>query len=175
MFYLIRHGETDYSNDGKTIYKGVGVNFAPLTPDGIAQFKQIAKDKRLADSELIISSPYTRTLQSAAILSKELQIDLLVEPDIFEWFGDKNYKMIPEEKPGSMLQDFIDHNGDYPENTDMPWENNEMLRKRLFATLEKYKSYKKVIVVCHGILIRSVFNDHWAEFGEIYEFELHAL
>ncbi|MHB1484235.1 MAG: histidine phosphatase family protein [Saccharofermentanales bacterium] len=172
MFYLIRHGETDYSNDGKTIYKSVGINFAPLTLNGIAQFKMVAKDIRLADAELIISSPYTRALQSAAILSKELQLDLFVEPDIFEWFGDKNYKITTDEKPGSMMQDFVDHNGDYPENTEMPWENNEMLRKRLFKTLEKYKDYKKVIVVCHGILIRSVFRDRWAEFGEIFEFEL---
>ena len=35
-----------------------------------------AKDYRLKDCEIIVSSPYTRALQSAAIISKELSIDI---------------------------------------------------------------------------------------------------
>jgi len=31
MFYLIRHGETDNSENGTKIYQGYGKNFNPLT------------------------------------------------------------------------------------------------------------------------------------------------
>ena len=68
MFYFIRHGETDYSNNGQKIYKGVGENFAPPTVKSIEQIKKTSTDIRLAEADIIVSSPYTRALQSAAIL-----------------------------------------------------------------------------------------------------------
>lgn len=37
---------------------------------------------------MILSSPYTRALQTAAILSRELNIDLQVEFDLREWQPD---------------------------------------------------------------------------------------
>ena len=71
MFYFIRHGETDYSDRNTKIYKGFGVNLSPLSENGIQQIKETAKDLRLTDADIILSSPYTRALQTAAILSKE--------------------------------------------------------------------------------------------------------
>ena len=173
MFYFVRHGEPDYSHVGKTIYKSIGEHFIPLTVKEINQIKETTKDKRLADAEIILSSPYTRALQSASILSKELQVDLFVETELFEWYEDKSYN-VREYTPGSRLQEFVDNNGDYPEGVDMPWENNEIMRARVFEVLKKYTDYKKVIVVCHNILIRSLkpWNENrFIECGEIVEFE----
>lgn len=173
MFYFIRHGEPDYSHSGKTIYNGIGNNFIPLTINGINQIKKTAKDERLSDADIIVSSPYTRALQSAAILSKELQIDLLVESDLFEWYGNKNYNASHKES-SDLLKEFIDNNGEYPDGTEMQWEDNNMMRERIFSTLDKYIEYKKVIVVCHNILIRSLKpwnQNRFLEYGEIIEFE----
>jgi len=77
MFYLIRHGESDYSEKGTKIYRGFGENLAPLTLNGIKQIKKTAQDTRLKSAQIIISSPYTRAVQTAAIISKELQIDIV--------------------------------------------------------------------------------------------------
>lgn len=173
MFYFIRHGEPDYSQCGKTIYNGIGNNFMPLTANGINQIKMTAEDERLSDADIIISSPYTRALQSAAILSKELQIDLIVEPDLFEWYGNKNYHASHEESP-DVLNEFLHNSGDYPDDTEMQWEDNHTMRERVFHTLDKYTDYKKVIVVCHNILIRSLrpwSQNRFLECGEIVEFE----
>jgi len=173
MFYFIRHGEPDYSHFGKTIYNGIGNNFIPLTDNGIKQIKQTARDTRLSDADIIISSPYTRALQSAAILSKELQIDLAVEADLFEWYGNKDYNADHEELP-DLLKELVDNNGDYPDGEEMQWEDNRIMRERVFNTLNKYTDYKKIIVVCHNILIRSLKpwnQNRFLECGEIVEFE----
>ena len=66
-FYLVRHGKTDYSQKNRKIYQGFGVNLSPLSMDGIKEIQNTSKDKRLCDAGIILSSPYTRALQTAAI------------------------------------------------------------------------------------------------------------
>lgn len=171
MFYLIRHGEVDYAKLGKKIYQGGGGNLVPLTENGIKQIKETAKDLRLNNADIIISSPYTRAVQSAAILSKELQIDMVIEDDIHEWLAEKNLNDLPNGIAEKHLHEFNIYNGDYPDGKEFLWEDNIILSKRLHKTLDKYKSYEKVIVVCHGILIHSVFKDHWLENGEVIEYD----
>ena len=70
-FYLVRHGDPDPTMAGKMIFKGRGRNFAALSEEGQKQIKNAATDPRLKDCEIILASPYTRALQSAAIISKE--------------------------------------------------------------------------------------------------------
>ena len=101
--YLVRHGKTDYSEKNTKIYQGFGVNLAPLSASGIAQIQKTAKDPRLKKARLIVSSPYTRALQTAAILSKELGLDIAVETDLHEWIADKRYQSISEEDRKSVV------------------------------------------------------------------------
>ena len=98
MFYLVRHGKPDYSAEGTKMFKGFGVHFSPLSEEGIQEIKETARDERLQHADVIVSSPYTRAMQTAAILSKELGIDLVVEMDLYEWLANKNF--IYEEGPG---------------------------------------------------------------------------
>ena len=81
---MIRHAEPDYSLCDKHNFIGHGRDLAPLSQKGIEQAEETAKDKRLIDAELIISSPYTRALQTAAIISRTTGIKLVVEVDIRE-------------------------------------------------------------------------------------------
>lgn len=67
---LIRHGGPDYNFVTERGFKGHGRDLAQLTLEGIQQAKTVAMDKRLQGAQLIISSPYTRALQTAAIISK---------------------------------------------------------------------------------------------------------
>lgn len=172
IVYLIRHGEADYSYRGTKIFKGIGNNFASLIPDGIKQIEAAATDRRLSDADIIISSPYTRALHSAAILSKILQIDLVVEHDLYEWVPDTSFIELTEEESVRRLNEYNVLNGMHPEDVILPWESNQMMYERLIRTLGKYKKYSKVIVVCHGMLMHSVNPDHWAEYGEIIEFNI---
>ena len=171
MFYLIRHGEADYSEMGTKIYQGHGLNLVPLTERGILQIRETAKDARLKNAGIIVSSPFTRAVQTAAILSKKLQIDIIVETDIHEWQADKNFIFLQGEAAERQFKEYNLYNGEYPKGTELLFETNTMLRNRLHKVLEKYKSFKNVIVVCHGTLIHSVFQDKWFENGEIGEYD----
>lgn len=174
MFYLIRHGEAFY-DEVREIFGGLGENFAPLTEKGVEQIKKTSRDERLKGAELIISSPYTRALQSAAILSRELNTEIKVEPQLHEWTADKSGVWIDDVEAENACKEFSTYWGDYPEGETRRWENNEMLRIRLLSVLEKYKDYEKVIVTCHAMLMYPMNNRNWAANGEIVELDLEDI
>ena len=91
-FYLIRHGKPDYTYGDTHGFIGQGHDFAPLKAERIEEVIETAKDKRLKEAQIIISSPYTRALQTASIISKETGIDIVVESDIMEWQPDLTYQ-----------------------------------------------------------------------------------
>ena len=91
MFYLIRHGKTDYRERNTKIYQGFGVQLSKLSEEGVAQVQAAARDPRLSGAELILCSPYTRAVQTAAILSKELQVEIRIETELHEWLANKHY------------------------------------------------------------------------------------
>lgn len=170
-FYLIRHGEATYQPIDERKFIGHGRDLAPLTPKGIKQIKETAKDIRLKDSDIIISSPYTRALQSSAILSKELGIDIEVEVDLHEWVPDiMNFQHKTSEDCFSLCRDFDLHNGIYPKGEIKVWETNENMKRRMNAVLEKYLKYNKVIVVCHEMVISTVKHQKNISNGETIEY-----
>ena len=170
MYYLVRHGEPDYSSVGTKIYQGIGINFSSLSKEGVNQIKNTAKDYRLKDADIIISSPFTRALQTSAILSKELQLEIIVETDLHEWLSNKHYNNL-DKKDDISYQEYCNFCGKYPEGEERLWENDEILKNRITSVLKKYKDYNKVVVVCHGMLIHSIYPDHWLECGEIVEYQ----
>lgn len=172
VFYLIRHGKTDYSERNRKIYQGFGVNLSPLSNAGIEEIHNTAKDNRLSNADIILSSPYTRAVQTAAILSKELQKDIVVETDLHEWIANKNYIYEEDEKAEKYYMEFVELKGNYPLDSDREWEDIQSMRNRILPILEKYKDYSKVIVACHGMFIQSLCNGYNPKNGEIVEFHL---
>lgn len=106
-FYLVRHGKTDYSERNKKIYQGFGVNLSPLSVEGVKEIENTSKDKRLLEASIILSSPYTRAVQTAAILSKELQIDIVIETDLHEWMANKNYIYEDDERQTRIIMNLL--------------------------------------------------------------------
>ena len=171
MFYFVRHGKTDYSEHNQKIYQGYGVNLASLAEKGKKQITQTAKDERLQDADLIISSPYTRALQSAAILSRKLNVKLEVETDLHEWLANKNYMYEEDSKAELACAEYFSLNGDYPPGQDRNWESRQLMAERVRKVLEKYSQYDKVIVVGHSMMIQAV-TGYNPKLGEIVEFNL---
>ncbi len=115
-FYLVRHGEPDYTVVDKNKLNKPQYNSAPLTADGIWQAERVAEDLRLKNADLIVSSPYTRALQTAALMNNALQLPLRVEYDLHEWLFNLTSKvMTPEEVFQDILPDFLEHKGVYPD------------------------------------------------------------
>lgn len=171
MFYFIRHGKTDYSERNKKIYQGFGVNLAKLSEKGVLQVKKAAKDERLIDADVILSSPYTRALQTAAILSKEMGAEIVVETELHEWLANKNYIYEEDAAAEEAYLEYIENHGKYPEGKEKLWEDTDSIKKRVFKVIEKYRDYKKVIVVCHGIMIEAVTGAELPKCGGIVEFD----
>jgi broad specificity phosphatase PhoE len=88
-FYLIRHAEPDWAFKNARNLRGALRDYVPLTASGMLQAEQIAeKHPCLQDSELIISSPFTRSMHTAAIINRQLALPFLVEYDLHEWIPD---------------------------------------------------------------------------------------
>lgn len=174
MFYLVRHGEPDYSEANTKIYHDIGIELSPLTENGRMQIKKVAEDPRLQNSSIIISSPFTRALQTAAILSKKLGLDIIVETDLHEWMANKDYIYVDDETAKKNYREYIDNKGYYPEGEPKDWETTAMMKERFVNVLKKYKNYDDVIVTCHGMIMEAVTGMHHPKHGEIFEFEVES-
>ena len=111
MFYFVRHGETDYSERGTKIYQGHGTNLAPLSETGIGQIRKAAKDIRLQEANLILCSSYTRAVQSAAILSKELGLEIRIETDLHEWVANDLYIYEDDHTAEKAYEEYVKNKG----------------------------------------------------------------
>ena len=167
MFYFVRHGSTDYAPINTKLYQGFGVNLLPLSDEGIAQIQETAKDPRLADANLILSSPYTRAVQTAAILAATLGAETRVETDLHEWLANKTYVFESDEVAQERYGEFLALFGSYPAGEDRLWESCEVIRSRVLSVLEPYRRYDKVIVTCHSILMEVMTGVSCPKNGEI--------
>lgn len=175
IFYLIRHGEPTYKSVDERNFIGHGRDLAPLTEAGIKGVKETAKDSRLRNCEIIVSSPYTRALQTAAILSKELGIDLEVDIDLHEWIPDIiNFQHKTTKDCIDLCNEFELYNGVRPTGEVKVWETAESMKRRMNSVFNRYKKYQRVIVVCHGMVIRTVKYQESIAHAEIIEYILNS-
>ena len=169
LFYLIRHGEPDYDAVAKLGFYGFGRSFAPLSENGLKQVEETAEDSRLLDADLIICSPYTRALQTAAIISRKIDKEIIVEPELHEWIVDKTNSITSSEEVAALGKEFQDYKGVYPEGQEMRWESLASLRERIKRVADKYADYGKVIIVGHGMAFRVLKYIENIAPGEIVE------
>jgi broad specificity phosphatase PhoE len=173
MFYFIRHGEPDDSQRNSGIYQGFGVNLAGLSERGIAQIQAAARDPRLSGADIILCSPYTRAVQTAAILSKELGADLKIETDLHEWLANQSYVYVNDEAAGRAHQEYLACGGTHSSEA-QEWEEMSSVRRRVLRVLERYAAYQKVLVACHGIAIQAVTGGSHPDHSEIRSFDLRT-
>lgn len=149
---LIRHGDTDYSCCLKNKLFGSGLNLSPLSNVGIEQAAIVSADERLKNSQLIVTSPYTRAIQTAAIISRNTNIEIKVDYDLHEWVPDLKYLNKYGEEV-IISKDFLKHEGFWPKGGFKNWEPINMLSKRITTAMNKYLSYDKIIVISHAVVI----------------------
>lgn len=155
--------------------KGRDFNFVELTPTGVAQIEALAGDARLRSAEAVISSPYTRALQSAAILSRHLNLSLHVEYDLHEWLYDRDpYAPFVNEEVERRRQDFFASSRDVMPDEANAWESACEVRLRAEGVLRRYARYSSAIVACHVGVIFSLTGQAKVELGEVVEFDLES-
>src|SRR3712207_2459050 len=84
---LVRHGAVDHKarSAWAPVYDGHRYDFAPLSDRGCLQVEDLASTLASGAEATIISSPYTRTLQTAAILSRRLRARMGVDLSLHDW------------------------------------------------------------------------------------------
>lgn len=158
--YLIRHGQPDYSwiNSNDNIMTS---SYAPLTEKGVQQAIELRKKININD-KIIISSPFTRALETARYLANGKEI--IIENNLHEWLPSKSYNYV--------INDFSVINNAYKNNNgefcdDYDYETKQELYDRMQKMIDKYKDNKKVIFVCHARLIAAYLNCKEPKYCEI--------
>ena len=154
IIYFVRHGETE--NNAKNIRQGSeGGLSAKGREQALATAKRFPKHKGCP--QIIISSPYQRTKETAEIIAKELKLkikysDLLVER--------KNPTEIIGHEGGERgVREIIDRidKSYHPDDLRVSDEENFTdLKKRarkLLAYISR-KNAKRIIMVTHGIFLK---------------------
>lgn len=168
--YMIRHGVPNYNYVDEHNFIGHGNDLAELDEEFIKDVIKTANDERWKKAELIVSSPYTRALQTAAIISKSNNLDIVVEPDLREWEPDLTYQYKGAEMR-EIYKDYYACNGVKPIDRNVNWESKEELRNRIEKVINKYKTKNKcVIFVFHQTAMQSVLGDKKIEPAEIVEY-----
>ncbi len=108
----------------------------------------------LLKADIIVSSPYTRALQTAQIISRETGICVEVDIDLHEWIPDLNNLYKTSEESFAFAHEFTRFNGEYPPGEKFRWETLSHMRQRMRRVADKYSDYKKVIFVGHGMAFR---------------------
>jgi len=173
LFYLVRHGETAWAKMHARGAKGRDFNFVELTPGGVAQIEALTEDARLRSAEAILSSPYTRALQSAAILSRRLDLSLRVEYELHEWLYDRDpYASFVAEEVEQRRQHFFASDRFTLPERQLAWETAFEVRTRVEAVLRANTHYSAAIVMCHIGVIFALTDQAKVGLGEIVQYSL---
>lgn len=145
--YLVRHGETDWNSQGR--FQGRAE--IELNEKGKKQAAECTKYLKNFSFDAILTSPLSRAVQTANIISKEMGIKEvtiitgLIEKDMGEATG------LSSEERKSRFKDGI-----IPKA-----ETREQIKKRVFDTLnliDELYTDKNLIVVTHGGIIKFIMD-----------------
>ena len=144
-----------------------------MTENGIVLAEEASSDKRFDDCEFIVSSPYTRALQTAAIISKNRQLDIKVELGLHEWMPDLTFGFSDKPHADKAYDMFMENKGQCPDDSDIKYESSDRLFDRAKKALLKYMDYSKIIVVSHGMLMHQFVAIQNIPFCGIHEIDFN--
>ena len=168
---LVRHSEVDYSFVRANKYIGHGLDLAQLTENGIQIAEAASLDSRLDGADIIVSSPYTRALQTAAIISKNRQLDIKVELGLHEWMPDLTFGFADKAAADNAVNLFMANKGLCPQDSEVKYETIDDLFNRAKKSLLNYMGYNKIIAVTHGMLMHRFVTTSNIPFCGIYEID----
>lgn len=168
---FIRHGEPDKTVVDARGFIGQGRDLAPLTELGIVQSETASMNPRLKGSQIIVSSPYTRTLQTAAIISKNTGLDIKIEIDLLEFIPDKTFQVKGEAENKELHKEYMKYHGEYPKGETKKWETITEVIHRSKPVFDHYVDlgYEKIIAVTHGGIMRRYTGNAFIEYCEVTE------
>lgn len=153
---FVRHGVPDYTLSDARKMSQLEKDYVPLKRSHIDDIHAVAKELKSANAEIIISSPYTRALQTAEIINRKLGLELFVEHDLREWRADLTGGYVELVERDRRWGEHRDTLKNATEPGDVPYESWVALRDRAQSVLSRYSHYSKVIVVSHFNVFESL-------------------
>lgn len=175
--YLMRHGEPTYRDTAEMGLPGMGAELGQLTPEGIRQAEEAAKDPRIQDVDLILASPYPRALQTAAIVSRRIDKPIDIAVGIFEWLPRIDYSAPSHTEIVEAWKEYKANGGIHTPDDKYPlWETHTQMRARALKAIQPYlerDDIQKLLIVCHGGIMRALMQQpslkkiHFCEIREL--------
>ncbi len=155
-FLLMRHAQPDFSGLERLSAAGWPVDIAPLAPLGERQVADQVNEIVEFGPQIIVASPVTRALHTAALLLAELHIPLKVEFDLYDWLPDIRLQRLTMDELRARQSEFNSLRGEWPHGETRLWETASSMRQRVLDVLGRYRGYSRVLAVCHQEPIRAV-------------------
>jgi len=153
---LLRHGETEWSRDGRH----TGLTDVPLTPPGEADAAALAPVLAGRDIRAVFASPLQRAVLTAGLAGLA---DVKQDPDLREWdyggYEGMTTPQIREQRPGWYLW----RDGVIPGDAGHPGETAQQVGARADAVLARVTpllAEGDVVLVSHGHFLR-VLTARW--------------
>lgn len=150
--YFIRHAQSNkFEKDDRT---------RPLTDEGMADTLKVTDALKNTGIKHIISSPYTRTIQTVTNLSEALGVKIETEEDLRErnagqWHGDNFFDFIKMQ-----WADFNYHILDGECLADVQKRNISALNR----IIEKYKN-ETIAIATHGTALSTIINYYYPKYN----------
>lgn len=145
----IRHADKEYANGDADMYK----HDPGITESGVEKTKMVAK--HLLDQwglpELIVSSPYRRTRETAIIMNSILEnpVPIHIDTELSEYLG--NHRNVPIDVTESTLV----HEPPHPETFSEMKERVKKHHKRIKQYTQK-RTDGIVWIITHGLIIKQI-------------------
>lgn len=149
MLYLVRHGETEWNR------KGVlqGQLNSSLTEEGLLQTEEFSPEITALNPDIVYSSHQERAVVTAEILTRDLDREILIDPDLSEMnfgvFQGHTWDHIESE-----MKDLYDlYREDDPDFTIPGGESHNRFHKRVTGALQRIADAhpgKKILIISHG-------------------------
>lgn len=168
--YIIRHGETEWNK----VKRLQGQTDIPLAEEGIRLARETGKGMREEPIDLVISSPLTRAVQTAELLTEGRKIPILTDDRIIEIsFGEWEGQCILESDvlPSDFRRLFYEE----PLNCMCPpgGETFDEVRKRtgdFYRSLCENPEYKdkNILISTHGAASRCLLTQFYEDKDDIW-------
>jgi broad specificity phosphatase PhoE len=151
---FVRHGRAEFAEGRR--FKGHGIDLTPLSPDGVAEAEAAGRALAMGPPDLILSSPMTRALQTAMIISWHVDRRVVVEMDLHEWMPDDKQQWQDGAVPDSAAREMKACGGEWPSGQIRSWEPLSAVRQRVNAVFGRYLDIADLAVVCHSVVIEAM-------------------
>ncbi len=185
-YFVMRHGETE--GNVKQIWSCDSHTPDPLTKLGVEKVKANAEELKSKKIDIIVSSPYMRTRETASLVAQELGISpesVLPDPRLGEWNVGSEYN-------GKSIEKFFVVRNAYENRYEFKMPDGESyaeVLKRMgefIYDIEQKYSGQKILIVTHGAPARALSQvaegftfekllEHSARFNNFENAEIRTL